>query len=213
MIQYHSYRAILPKTHMKEFIVNGELDCDTVGNHYADFLERHPKELYKAWVDVELLWNSSRSEPKRIRSTDAWHLKLATLDLGRELSKPVVRSNVSCYEFPHDPEINVWHTPLSAMLLAVNKSALGIVWQFTDGKTISLFFSWDLFMQEVNRAITLPASMQADEVTFDQHADLFHRQRIILAYHLCNGLKAWHKYRDLRDAERQEEKFAEDGEE
>jgi len=199
--KYHGYRAIFPQAQMMEFVVDGEVNCEAIANLYGDFLDKHPDKLYKTWVDLELLWNSSGGKPIRLSLDDASRLRQATLDLERELPMPEFQHGIFCYEFPWALELMVWKTALTAMIVAPNSYGIGVVWQFEDGDVMSLPFSWELFMDEVNKAVTFPRSMHPDDATDEQAVGVLFRQRLILAYHLCNGLDALREYQGQGEEE------------
>jgi len=186
---HHAYRPILPPTLFSEMVNDfGEQDHLIISDYYTRFLARQigVKDFDLAWVMTEALWNTYRTEPIRVSLEEAQRLqKISDLYPG-DIPPLTIGTNAFCYEFPINPPIYPMQKPLelAAMLISTGGGGIGIVWQFVSGPTVAKVITPENLVALLNS--DYPKNPETGQPTGFWVAQ---RRRLLLAYHLCNGLK------------------------
>ena len=186
---HHSYQPILPPTLLSEMVNElGEQDPFTISDYYTRFLANRDngvKDFDVAWVMTEVLWSKYRTEPIRVTPEEAQRLqKISELYPG-DVPPLTIGENAFCYEFPINPPIYPIEKPieLTAMLIGTGEE-IGIVWQLAGGHTVADVMSPDYLVSMINgRHLGDTENPQPSGFWVAQ------RRRLLLAYHLCNGMR------------------------
>lgn len=210
----HHYRSILPKDVVKKLTNESEHPNEIVIlQHYERFLNENEYDESKVtWAMAEAAWLLNDATPITFSVADARALKLAVADFTKELPPLVSQCGVYCYEFPIHPEVYLHGDVLTAILISNSggKGDISVVMEFSDSETMAHVFSPEEITEGANRALSFPKDMKSENITPEQELLVNYRQRMLIAYHLCNGHQSWREFREQQFPHIEEERPLED---